>query len=218
MKYLLFVILLIAVLTTTGCVNGSQNAVGTATPQIIYVTVLVTPTQTQTSLQNSNSNGMSFSDNKNSFNAQLDKITVEEDYGNMYKITVFTTVKNTGNKIVNLNSYGKITDWAGSQQGNSIGTFYGTIYPGESMSANEWFISISQKGYIELKKGATLTLEFRSLDPNDFHQKSYKTTMDVDFNGIPITKLSSAITASQNNPKVNLDPCGGYATGWGNKC
>lgn len=44
MKYLLFVLLLIAVLLTAGCVGGSQNSIVTPTPQIVYVTAIATPT------------------------------------------------------------------------------------------------------------------------------------------------------------------------------
>ena len=44
MKYLLFIVLLVAVLVTAGCVGGNQNTPVTPTPQIIYMTVLVTPT------------------------------------------------------------------------------------------------------------------------------------------------------------------------------
>ena len=46
MKYLLFIVLLVAVVITAGCVGGNQNSAVTPTPQIVYVTVLVTPTPT----------------------------------------------------------------------------------------------------------------------------------------------------------------------------
>jgi len=46
MKYLLFIIVLGAVLITAGCVGGNQNSIVTPTPQIVYVTVLVTPALT----------------------------------------------------------------------------------------------------------------------------------------------------------------------------
>ena len=46
MKYLLFVVLLVAILITAGCVGGNKETVVTPTPQIVYVTVLVTPTPT----------------------------------------------------------------------------------------------------------------------------------------------------------------------------
>lgn len=49
MKYLLFIVLLVAVLITAGCVGGNQKSIVTPTPQIIYVTVLVTPTPTPSS-------------------------------------------------------------------------------------------------------------------------------------------------------------------------
>jgi hypothetical protein len=48
MKNLLFIVLLVAVLITAGCTGGNQNPVGTPTPQIVYVTVLVTPIPTTT--------------------------------------------------------------------------------------------------------------------------------------------------------------------------
>jgi hypothetical protein len=51
MKYLLFIVLLIAVIITAGCVGGNQYSVVTPTPQIVYVTVLVTPTPTLTVIQ-----------------------------------------------------------------------------------------------------------------------------------------------------------------------
>ena len=44
MKYLLFVLLLVVVLITAGCVGGNQNSAVTPTPQIVNMTVLVTPT------------------------------------------------------------------------------------------------------------------------------------------------------------------------------
>lgn len=46
MKYLLLIVLLMAVVITAGCVGGNKETVVTPTPQIIYVTVTVTPTQT----------------------------------------------------------------------------------------------------------------------------------------------------------------------------
>jgi len=50
MKYFLFIILLMAVIFSAGCINPNvKSAVtSTPTPQIIYVTVLVTPTPTAT--------------------------------------------------------------------------------------------------------------------------------------------------------------------------
>jgi len=48
MKYLLFIVLLVAVLITTGCVSNTKNTVVTPTPQIIFETVKVTQTVTQT--------------------------------------------------------------------------------------------------------------------------------------------------------------------------
>ena len=44
MKYLLFIVLLVAVLVTAGCTGGNKTPAVTPTPQIVYVTVLVTPT------------------------------------------------------------------------------------------------------------------------------------------------------------------------------
>ena len=217
MKGGLILAILIMTLFFSGCISGNQNSGVTPTPQIVYVTVLVTPTPIVTQLSTQNSDVMSFSDNENSFNAQLDRIIVEEDGTNFYKITVFTTVTNTGTKILTLNSYGKITDWAGGTQGNSIGTSYGTIYPQESASANEWFIWITPKGYTELKKGATLSLNFLSTNSKDFHQNSYKKTINVDFNAIPITKASQSQVAPTTR-LVDIDPCGGHATGWDNTC
>ena len=49
MRYLLFILILGAILITAGCVGGNQNPVAPTTPQIVYVTVLVTPTLTPTS-------------------------------------------------------------------------------------------------------------------------------------------------------------------------
>ena len=46
MKYLLFIVLLVAILITAGCVGGNKEIVVTPTPQIVYVTVTVTPTPT----------------------------------------------------------------------------------------------------------------------------------------------------------------------------
>jgi hypothetical protein len=52
-KYLLFILLLVAVIITAGCVGENKNTVVTPTPQIVYVTVLVTPTQqTNSQLEN----------------------------------------------------------------------------------------------------------------------------------------------------------------------
>jgi len=50
MKYLLFIVLLVAILITAGCVGGNKETVVTITPtpNIVYVTVIVTPTQTLT--------------------------------------------------------------------------------------------------------------------------------------------------------------------------
>jgi hypothetical protein len=45
MKYLLFILLLVAILITAGCIAQNNNANVPPTPQIVYVTVLVTPTQ-----------------------------------------------------------------------------------------------------------------------------------------------------------------------------
>jgi hypothetical protein len=47
-KYLLIILLLVAVVITAGCVGGNKETVVTPTPQIIYVTVIVTPTPTPT--------------------------------------------------------------------------------------------------------------------------------------------------------------------------
>lgn len=44
MKYILFIVLLVAVIITSGCIGGNQNSAVTPTPQIVYVTILVTPT------------------------------------------------------------------------------------------------------------------------------------------------------------------------------
>ena len=46
MKYLLFIVLLVAVVITAGCVTQNINTAVPPSPQIVYVTVLVTPTQT----------------------------------------------------------------------------------------------------------------------------------------------------------------------------
>jgi hypothetical protein len=46
MKYLLLIIMLMAVLLSAGCVVQNNNPPVLPTPQIVYVTVLVTPTQT----------------------------------------------------------------------------------------------------------------------------------------------------------------------------
>ena len=46
MKYLFFIVLMIAVVITAGCVVQNNNPPVAPTPQIVYVTVLVTPTQT----------------------------------------------------------------------------------------------------------------------------------------------------------------------------
>ena len=48
MKYLLFIVLLVAILITAGCVGGNNETVVTQTPQIIYVTATVTPTSIST--------------------------------------------------------------------------------------------------------------------------------------------------------------------------
>jgi hypothetical protein len=48
MKYLLFILILVSILITAGCVGENQNSVAAPTPQIVYVTVLVTPTLTPT--------------------------------------------------------------------------------------------------------------------------------------------------------------------------
>ena len=45
MKYFLFIILLMAVILSAGCVVQNNNPPVLPTPQIVYVTVLVTPTQ-----------------------------------------------------------------------------------------------------------------------------------------------------------------------------
>jgi hypothetical protein len=47
MKYLLFIVLLVAGLITTGCVGDNKNSVVTPTPQIIFETVRVTQTVIQ---------------------------------------------------------------------------------------------------------------------------------------------------------------------------
>ena len=46
MKYPLFIVLLVAILITAGCVSENKNTPVTPTPQVVYVTVtvLVTPT------------------------------------------------------------------------------------------------------------------------------------------------------------------------------
>jgi hypothetical protein len=49
MKYLLFILILGVILITAGCVGGDQNPAAPPTPQIVYVTVLVTPTLTPAS-------------------------------------------------------------------------------------------------------------------------------------------------------------------------
>ena len=46
MKYLLFIVLLVAILITAGCVGGNKETVVTPTQQIVYVTVTATPTLT----------------------------------------------------------------------------------------------------------------------------------------------------------------------------
>lgn len=48
MKYILFIVLLVAIIITAGCVGGNQNPAVAPTPQIVYVTVLVTPIPTPT--------------------------------------------------------------------------------------------------------------------------------------------------------------------------
>jgi hypothetical protein len=48
MKYLILILLLVAILINAGCVGGNNNAAVTPTPQIIYVTVTVTPTSIPT--------------------------------------------------------------------------------------------------------------------------------------------------------------------------
>ncbi|MDO9549689.1 MAG: hypothetical protein Q7J03_01825 [Methanoregula sp.] len=50
MKYLLFIVLLVAVLATAGCTGENQTPAVTPTPQIVYVTVLVTPTPPMTTI------------------------------------------------------------------------------------------------------------------------------------------------------------------------
>jgi len=47
MNYLLLSIVLGAILITSGCLGQNQNPLATPTPQIVYVTVLVTPAVTQ---------------------------------------------------------------------------------------------------------------------------------------------------------------------------
>ena len=51
MKYLFFIILLVAVIITAGCVGGNQNSAVAPTPQIVYVTVLVTSIPTPVATQ-----------------------------------------------------------------------------------------------------------------------------------------------------------------------
>ena len=46
MKYFPFFVLLVAILIIAGCVGGNKNSAVTPTPEVIYVTVLVTPTPT----------------------------------------------------------------------------------------------------------------------------------------------------------------------------
>jgi len=46
MKYLPFFVLVVAILITAGCVGGNQNSAVTPTPEVIYVTALITPTPT----------------------------------------------------------------------------------------------------------------------------------------------------------------------------
>lgn len=48
MKYLPFIVLLVGIIITAGCISPNQNTVVTPTPQIVYVTVTVTPTSTVT--------------------------------------------------------------------------------------------------------------------------------------------------------------------------
>jgi len=55
MKYLLLIVLLVAILITAGCVVQNNNTPVTPTPRIVYVTVIVTPTQTAYSTSTSQS-------------------------------------------------------------------------------------------------------------------------------------------------------------------
>jgi len=55
MKYLLFLVSLAAFLITAGCVVQNNNPPVPPSPQIVYVTVLVTPTQAAYSIPSSQS-------------------------------------------------------------------------------------------------------------------------------------------------------------------
>ena len=48
MTYLPLIVLLLAILMSAGCISGNQNITQTPTPQVIYVTVIVTPNITST--------------------------------------------------------------------------------------------------------------------------------------------------------------------------
>ncbi len=150
----------------------------------------------------SNSNVKSFSDNINSFSAQLTNITVQKRGDDIYDIIVFIHVQNTGNKALSLVSYDQITDWAGVGY-TCGGTGFGTIYPGESATSHDGVTITSQKSYIELMKGAIFSSHFL-----DDKRNSYDMTWNVNFSEIPISETPQiTITA----PASIINPS---CTGW----
>jgi hypothetical protein len=130
---------------------------------IILLVFIVGCTSTaQNPSSDSNSNVKSFSDKDNSFSAQLTNITVRTRGPEIYDITVFVKVQNTGNKALHLVAYSGITDWAGVKYTGGTYSFGGTLYPGESSTSKDMttLTLTSQKSYTELMKGATFSLHF----------------------------------------------------------
>jgi hypothetical protein len=172
---------------------------------IIFLIFIAGCTSTaQNPSSDSNSKVKSFSDIDNSFSAQLTNITVKTRGQDIYDITVFIKVQNTGNKALSLVAYDGITDWAGV--GYTFGsTSFGTLYPGESTISHDGVTITSKKSYMELVKGATFTSHFLD-DKRNTHDASWV----VNLGEIPImetTQVENTLASNLVNPSCSGWSC-----------
>ena len=132
MKYLLFIVLLVGIIITAGCIGGNQNSAVTPTPQIVYVTVLVTQTQKASPVLEEHTVTFSFADYMGNSLVGADvsatPISTTSSTGNLGMSTQHGTTDTSGRVVFTMSSTIKY-DLVITYQGKKT---YDTIYPSSS--------------------------------------------------------------------------------------
>lgn len=151
MRYLFFIVLLVAVAITAGCIDPNVKAVVTPTPQIVYVTVTVTPTPSPTTALKT----ILFSDDLSRWRSEWDQLYDGYEGKTFYSGGSLHIRDNDSPgrmyQKLNKNFSDFILDVDTNAVAGSINNYQGVIIRGQDDN-NYYGLDISADGYYEILK------------------------------------------------------------------